>query len=180
MQGTSPLFLISNPPLLPFLSVYHPPLLPFQTLISLPSFPSLLALSFIQFNFKLCTGRQAKRVAPWLPGTKPSHYTANWFWPAATSAAYLPPPHTVHHLCTPDCLQQRRFQNTQEGKRQTASLCIQQSQLASMHKLRAQTNKSHAHFQKCRNDVWGPKYALYLLVITLMYIPILSTVCTSI
>lgn len=48
-----------------------------QTLISLPSLPSSLSPSFIQFNFKLYTGRQAKRVAPWLPGTKPSHYTAN-------------------------------------------------------------------------------------------------------
>lgn len=48
-----------------------------QTLISLPSLPSSLSPSFIQFNFKLYTGRQAKSVAPWLPGTKPSHYTAN-------------------------------------------------------------------------------------------------------
>ena len=91
MLRTSPQCLISHPSLLPFLSFYHPPLLPFQTLISLPSLPSLLSLSFIQFNFELCTGRQAKRVAPWLPGTRPSHYTANWFWPAATSAASPPP-----------------------------------------------------------------------------------------
>jgi len=81
-----------------------------------PCPPSLPSLSFIQFNFELCTCRQAKRVAPWLPGTRPSHYTANWFWSAAMSAAHLP--HPPHHLCTPDCLQQRRFQSTQDGDKQ--------------------------------------------------------------
>lgn len=112
----------------------HPPLSPFRSLSS-PSttaasdlhFPALpparSPLSFIQFNFEPRTGRQAERGAPWLPGTGPSHYTANWFWPAAMSAACLP--HTPHHLCTSDRLQQRRYQNTREGKRQAAPLtCI--------------------------------------------------------
>lgn len=81
-----------------------------------PSPPSCLSLSFIQFNFELCTCRQGKRIAPWLPGTGPSHYTGNWFWPAAMSAAHLP--HSPQHLCTPDCLQQRRSQNTQDGDKQ--------------------------------------------------------------
>lgn len=94
----------------------HPPLM--QTLISLPSFPCLLSLSFIQFNFELCTCRRAKRVAPWLPGTRPSHYTANWFWPAAMSAAPPHPPPHLPRLCTPNCLQQSRFQNTQDGGKQ--------------------------------------------------------------
>lgn len=82
-------FLISRAPLLPVLSFCHPPLKP------CPLSPRL-SPSFIQFNFKLYTGRQAKRVAPWLPGTKPSHYTANWFWPAAMSANAGRLPHTPH------------------------------------------------------------------------------------
>lgn len=118
-------FLISRAPLLPVLSFCHPPLKP------CPLSPRL-SPSFIQFNFKLYTGRQAKRVAPWLPGTKPSHYTANWFWPAAMSAtlAASPTPHTSHHLCTPDCLRQRSVRNTEKGMRKAASLRAHQTPLA--------------------------------------------------
>lgn len=112
---TSPPSLISHPP--PAIS--EPCSLPSSSLLLPPSLP------FIQFNFELCTGRQAERVAPWLPGTRPSHYTANWFWPAAMSAAYLPPrpaPSTMHHppssISAPQTVcSKRRFQNTQEGKR---------------------------------------------------------------
>lgn len=153
MLRNSPQCLISHPPLLPFLSFYHPPLLPFQTLISLPSFPSLLSLSFIQFNFELCTGRQAKRVAPWLPGTRPSHYTANWFWPAATSAAYLPhSPHpTPSTISAPQTVCSKgdfRTHRKERGKQ----LHLRTSNLARvhapLHTLRAQTNKANTHSQK--------------------------------
>lgn len=142
--GNSPQCLISHPLLLPFLFFYHPPVLPFQTLISLPFFPSLLSLSFIQFNFELGAGRQAKRVAPWLPGTGPSHYTANWFWPAATSAAYLPPPHpTPSTISAPQTVCSKgdfRTHRKERGKQ----LHLRTSNLARSHapldKLTAQTN----------------------------------------
>lgn len=67
----------SHPPLSPFRSLSSPS----TTAASDPHFPALpparSPLSFIQFNFEPRTGRQAERGAPWLPGTGPSHYTAN-------------------------------------------------------------------------------------------------------
>lgn len=67
-------------------------------------------------------GRESRKrgVAPWLPGIGPSHYTANWFWPAATSVHPTSPllplnPQTPtcqpasqppsHHAPCSDCLQ---------------------------------------------------------------------------
>lgn len=105
----------------------RPPLLQFKTLISLPSLPSLLSLSFIQFNFELCTGRQAKRVAPWLPGTRPSHYTANWFWPASPR-----PPSPPHLLCTPDRLQQKEISEHTGRNEANSFTCVHQTYLAFM------------------------------------------------
>ncbi len=67
--------------------------------VSLPSFLSPFNLQILQWR----TGKWA----PWKPGTKPSHYTANWFWPYAT---LLSPanPLPIMHLTSPVCLQKNK------------------------------------------------------------------------
>lgn len=114
-----PQLLISHPLLLlPSLSFSHHPLLLFQTLFSfLPSLLSVslsfsLPLSFIQFHFELCTCRQAERVGSMVTW----HRAISLHCQLILACRHVRC--TPQHRCTPDCLQQRRFQNTQDGDKQ--------------------------------------------------------------
>ncbi len=153
---------------------------------NLPSFPSLPSLSFIQFNFELCTGRQAKRVAPWLPGTRPSHYTANWFWPAATSAAYLPhTPHpTLSTISAPQTVCSRgdfRTHRKERGKQLNfAYIKLSLHPCATAH-IRVPTNRSNHHSHECMRQLFQKlKYALDLSTLMTLTFQTVDSKCSYI